>query len=219
VSSLNVINEIDAMYDKGVTSHQNGLHVCGVCGKVYKTLKAAQKHMERKDCYKLFDLVKDTMHETKAYTLYKTLVSALNPNARVTLNIFRKSPMYNPVVRFSMYCSLNEVFSTDIYVSWLNEIKGIEQVNAILSEGIKDDTLREFRLFAHKHELMPSELYYQRYKDLLMEDDDFLVRSIEKAKIGAIFIAKEATFPFVERMEALPMDYQLRLQQLYEAIR
>lgn len=216
--TVKTMNDIDAMYDAGMKKLNNGLLLCPVCGKSYKCQIAANKHIAARDCHSMKDLVKGTVHEVKGYAMYQLLVSNLNPSARITLTTFQKSPMYNPVMKFTMFCSLHAVFDCNVYLSWLNEIKKFVHVNQILKEGIREDNLREFRLFAQKYNLIPSEKIYNAYREDLLTDDEYLVRCIEKAQIGLNFLARQEDFPFEERLAALPVDYQNRITEIAEAI-
>lgn len=218
MTTLRTMNDVNAVYDQGIKTLKNGLLVCPMCEKTYKNELAAHKHVNERNCHKMIDVVKDTLHETKGYGLYKNLIAALKPNAQLSLATFRKSPMYNSVMRFTMFCSLHEVFSSDIYVAFLNEIKKIEQVNAILSAGVKEENLREFRIFAQQYDLIPSESYYSKYRDDLINDDDFFIRSIEKSRIGLRFLAAQSDFDFEDRFDKLPIDYQNRLKSILEQI-
>lgn len=216
--SIKTMNDVGALYEKGMKKLKNGLLVCPVCEKSYRCELSANKHLNARNCHKMQDLVKGTLHETKGYAMYQLLVSNLNPSAKLSLQTFQKSPMYNPVMRFTMFCSLHSVFDCDVYLSWLNEVKGLEQVNTILKEGIREDNLREFRIFAQKHSLMPSEKIYDAYREDLLTDDEYLVRCIEKAQISLKFLASREDFPFEERLANLPIDYQIRITEIAEAI-
>lgn len=214
------LNDIDALYDAGPKIMKNGAIQCPVCEKIYQSETAAKKHVEKRNCHDLKKVIEGTIFEMKAYALYKMLLAALNDKAKVSMSTFRKSPLYKPVARFSMFCSANEVFSMDTYVAYLNEIKGIEHVGAILSEGIKEKSLADFRLFAQRMNLIPSEDFYAKYRDDLLTDDNFLVRSIEKARISLQFLASLPVeeFDFCTRMENLPADYQNRLEELINTV-
>lgn len=218
MTELKTMNDVNAVYDQGYKTLKTGQFLCPMCGKLYKHEYAIKKHMEKRSCHSMLDVIKDTVHEAKAYSMYKILIAALQPNARVTLESYRKSPMYSPVARFTMYCSLNEVFSCDTYLAWLNEIKGFKTVNVILQQAILDENLREFRIFAHRHDLIPSDRFYDAYKNDLIEDDDFFIRSLERAKIGVRFLVAQKDFPLDERCDKLPIDYRMRLQQLMDGV-
>lgn len=221
MTTLKAFNDIGALYDAGPKILKNGIIMCPVCNKTYQTETGAKKHIEKRDCYRLIDEIKDTLHETKAYGIYQEVVAAINPKARVSINTFRKSPLYNQIARFSLFCSMHEVFDALEYLSFINMKKGLEDVRSALSAGLEEANLREFRILAHKYDIIPSDLFFQRYKDDLINDDDFFIRSVEKAKIGLKFLARKSEsgeFPFEERCESLPIDYQNRLTAILDVI-
>lgn len=218
MTKLKTLNDIDAIYEKGLKRLKNNLLVCPVCEKTYSNEAAAIKHLNARSCHKMQDVIAGTVHETKAYAMYKVIISSMKPDAQITLNTFRKSPLYNPIARFTMFCSLHAVFDADVYLAWLNEVKGFENVNTVLKEGVREDNLREFRLFAQKYNIIPSEKIYNAYREDLLTDDEYLVRCIEKAQIGLAFLASRDDFPFSERFESLPLDYQNRIKEIAEAI-
>lgn len=218
MTKLKTINDIDALYDKGLKKLKNGLLVCPVCEKTYSNEPAAIKHLNARSCYKMQDVISGTVHETKAYAMYKVIISSMKPTARISLSTFRKSPLYGPIARFTMFCSLHSVFDADVYLAWLNEVKGFENLHTVLKEGIREDNLREFRIFAQKYNIIPSEKIYNAYREDLLTDDEYLVRCIEKAQIGLVFLASRDDFPFSERFESLPLDYQNRIKEIAEAI-
>jgi len=217
-TSLKTMNDVNAVYDRGLKYLKNKLIVCPMCEKTYSSESAAIKHLNARSCHRMRDLIEGTVHETKAYAMYKVIISNMKPDAQISLSTFRKSPMYNPISRFTMFCSLHSVFDADVYLSWLNEVKKIENVNVILKEGVREDVLREFRIFAQKYNIIPSEKIYNMYRDDLLTDDEYLVRCIEKAQIGLVFLATRDDFPFTERFDKLPLDYQNRIREMAEAI-
>ena len=218
MTNLKTLNDIDAVYDKGLKYLKNKLMICPVCEKSYSSETAAKKHLEARNCHKMQDVISGTVHETKAYAMYKVIISSMKPDAKISLTTFRKSPLYNQIARFTMFCSLHSVFDADVYLAWLNEVKGIENVSTVLKEGVREDNLREFRIFAQKYDIIPSEKIYNAYRDDLLTDDDFLVRCIEKAQIGILFLADQPDFPFEDRLASLPLDYQNRVEAVIEAI-
>lgn len=218
MSNLKTFNDVDAIYAKGLRQLKNRLYVCPMCEKTYSSEAAGLKHVAAKKCHKMQQLIEGTVHETKAFVMYKVIVANLNPDAQLTLATFRKSPMYTPVARFTMFCSLHSVFDANVYLSYLNEYKEIENVNAILSAGILEENLRDFRLFAQKYNIIPSDTIYEKYREDLLTDDEYFVRCIEKAQIGLAYLARKEDFPFEERMASLPLDYQLRINEIAEAI-
>lgn len=218
MSNIKTINDVEALYEKGMKLHKNGLYECPVCGKTYKTKSGADAHIAKRDCYSLQDLYKDTVHEVKAYALYREFVAELQPKSRVNIASFRKSNMYNPITRFTLFCTLHQIFSSSLYVRWLNEIKGFEQVNLILSKGIEEPMMREFRVFLQANDLIPSESFYEKHEETLKTDDEFLVRSIETSRLGVIWYFKKLGDDLQDRMSSLPQGYQDRVNAVCRKI-
>lgn len=211
-NALNLINSIDKLYEKPIQKLKNGTFICPVCGKSYLSETPAVKHMEQKNCHKLKDIMAGTLSEARAYAIYKDVLAQVKPNVHPTMNMFRKSPLYNGFGRFVLFCSLHEVFDPLCYMDWLNQIKGIENLPALLSAGIKEANLHEFRIFAQIMELMNSEKFYNTYRDELLSDGAFFVRSVERAKISIKWLARQDDFPFDEYLSSLPVDYQMRIE-------
>ena len=213
-----VFNNIKDLYEQEYTKNDQGKFVCPVCGKVYKTEKAIQKHMNRQDCFTYLSLLKDTMTEVKVYTLYKNLVEAFNPKARVSFTRFRKSKQYKPCARFILFCHSNEVKEIETYIEWLSWSKNCSNMSSILSTGVKETVLREFRIHQQVTEDIKSQTFYERYKDDLKTDAHFLTRSIEKSHISVTYLATKEDFNFEETLQNLPVDYQQRIESLIQQI-
>lgn len=213
-STLKLIQDIEAIYEKPIIELKNKSFICPVCGKSYMKQHSAELHLARKSCHKLKDIVTGTLTEARAYEIYKDVLSNVNPRARISMNGFKKSPMYNSFVRFVMFCTLHEVFDPLCYLDWLNQIKNLQNLPLLLKVGIEEATVREFRTFAQVMELMNSQKFFDAYKEDLLTDDGFLVRSLEKAKISIKWLARSEEFPFAERMENLPIDYQNRIEEI-----
>lgn len=218
MNQIKLLRDMDEVYNKQIKELPAGGYICPVCGKSYVRKVAAENHLSNKDCHKLQDVIKDTLTEMRSYAIYKDVVSQVNPNAKVGLSQFRKSKLYNGFGRFSLFCTLHEIFDPLCYVDWLNQIKGYENLPLLLKKGAEEPILREFRLFSQVMELMDSEKFYGSYKEDLLTDDGFFVRSIEKAKISLKWLARKEDFPFDERLASLPVDYQNRIESLIQEL-
>ncbi len=218
VTTLKTVNDVEKLYAKGIIHLKNTDFLCPVCGKTYKHLHTAEKHLEKRDCHTMQQLMEGTIHEAKGLGLYQELIASLNPKATVSLAKFRKSTMYKPVMRFIMFCVIHQVFDIRVYLDWLNQIKAIHNLPTILSQGTEEPVLREFRDFAQLFSLMDSEKFFKMYGDRLRTDDDFFVRSIEKSLIGLIWLANHKDFPMDERVEGLPIGYKDRVMAVAEKL-
>jgi len=213
--TIKTINDLDKLYDAGVKEY-NGMFVCPVCEKEYKTKKGAESHVSKRDCYDLQDMFKSTQMELMAYGVYKELIMAASPNANMDIRTYRKSPYYNGTIRFVLFSNINEIAEQkQAYLTWLNEFKNCSNINSMLSAAIKESNLREFRLFLQKFpQFIESETYYKRHYDKLVSDGQFFIRSLEKAKVSLQFILNAPDFPFEQVMESMDADYQIRFEEL-----
>ncbi|MDA3806866.1 MAG: hypothetical protein PF440_03045 [Thiomicrorhabdus sp.] len=211
---IKVTNDIDKLYDSGSKSHADGTFSCPVCDKVYKTEKGITGHMTKRDCFSLLSIFKNTINETKGYAIYKQLIVAYKPTANVMINTFRKSPFYNGTLRFVAFSAIHGV-DFDMLV-WLHEYKKCNQINKILSEAIKESNLKEFRMFLQLNGeiLIDNGVFYGRYRDDMIEDEDYLVRSLEKAHISLAYLANKKDFPFDDVVSKLSYGYRMRFEQI-----
>ena len=213
--SIKTINDLDTLFEKGLIE-KDGVYECPVCKKQYKRKASAEAHLAKKDCYSLKDLFSGTMHETRAYAIYQELIGMMNPNARLTLNTFRGSPYYNGATRLTLFIALHTL--TDqrtTYLTWLNEFRGANSIHRIFSEGTKETNLRSFRSFLrHFPQFIESASYFERYKDILKNDEDFFIRSLETSKMSLDYILNRSDFPFERIMESMNNDNVMRFEAL-----
>lgn len=208
-------NDVSYLYESGLIENEDGTHTCPVCKKKYKNKKSAQKHLDKQDCYKIQDLFGGTEFEKQAFHLFKEILASTNPSARTTVSTFRKSKSYSQIVRFILFTSYHDVYDKGLYYSWLNDIIGIRYMTKILSEGIKESRLREFRRWLQSHpSYIDSETFLDRYKEDLIEDQHFFIRSIEKGHVSIEYLSKSNDFPFDEICANLYQDYYQRLMDL-----
>lgn len=212
---IKTLNDLDELFQQEPKKTDNG-YECPVCGKSYKGIKGITNHMKKEDCYSFLDMCKNTITETRAYVVYKELIARVNPKAKVSIVGFRKSPAYNGCCRFIMFVSLHELTDqSGVYLTWLAEIKNFNNIHALLSSAIKESFLREFRLFAQKFDqFIDSEKFYKTYRDEMIKDGKFFIRSLEKSKISLHWLLQQKDFPFEEVMGQLDADDQNRFETL-----
>lgn len=210
-AALKIFNDINALYEQDLIFNGEK-YACPVCKKEYKSEKRARKHLDKQDCFSYVDLLKNTLLEIKIFQLYKDLIASVNPRARATLQSFRKGTFYRSTSKFVIFCHIHEVKVMEDYITWLNQEKGFDMIQKILSQGIKESTLREYRSYQRKNEQIASEPFYEKYRDDLIEDGQFLTRSLEKSHISIRYLATRDDFPFEEILSNLPRDYQNRVE-------
>lgn len=210
---INTFNDISKLYERGLIE-QDGTYTCPVCGKVYKRLTSAQKHIEKQDCFSVKDIFANTVHEAKAFVLYKSIVSVRNEKAQLSLRVFRKGSLYKNCVKFTVFCNLHEVKVPEVYYMWLRDYRGLKYDNSILTEGQKESNLRDFRVFQQKHNYIDSEKFFETHNDSMLEDANFFIRSLEKSHLGLQWLMEKHPDYFEEVYSDLPADYQIRIEEL-----
>lgn len=215
---MTTLNDIDAIYDEGlIYSESEQTYTCPVCDKVYKCQSAAETHLLKRDCYSLKDIFDGTAQELRGYDLYATLIAKTNPRARVTVNTFRKSNYYTPVMRFLLFVDENELnHLREVYIDWLIDYANAQHINSLLSVGIRPSVLKEFRIFAQAFSeiLIDSETFFRQYREDFLEDSHFFLRSLEKAHIGLSYVANIEE-GFIESIYTdMPIVYQDRVDVL-----
>jgi len=206
------IHSIDTLYEGKRVEERDGQWICPVCSKVYKQKKSAENHLRKQNCHSVVDVFGDTEYEQKAFMFFKNLQANKGKGYRPTIKSFRKSRLYKGVVMYVVSCIANDVDQGLMY-SFLNEIVGFSHDNAILSNGQDMKWVKAYRSFVHNHpEISDSKEYYEQYGDVLIEEPDFLIQSIEKAKISAGWIEKKPKL--LRAVEDLPIGYRMRLMDI-----
>ena len=195
--NVRLMNDVSDLYNE-VPKENNGDFECPVCGKVYKTRAGIFKHMKEQDCAPAHLVFKGTATETVAHDLYAATVSQFMPRARKTLQAFRKSKVYKPYLRFALHGMQNKL-DVALLFEWILEKKKPMYVNAALSLGLKKSITDEFRMFLKQNpDLIPSEQFYESYKEDMKIFPDFLVRSLEKAQISIKYLHEVGFFNEVD---------------------
>lgn len=184
------LNSIEAIYDGKEIFELKGVFICPVCKKEYKREKAAITHLAEQGCYNIKTLIRGTFHEELARKMYTSIMADIAPNARTGMMSFRKNKMFAPVARYVMFCSIYEVKQTELYFAWIRDVRGYKHANAVLSNGIKHETLGKYRLWLREHpEYIENDKFVSRYDDIINPDSEdydphFLIRSIEKSHVS-----------------------------------
>lgn len=216
---IKTFNEVGRLYDRGLIQKDDSTFECPVCHKEYKSKVAGEKHVDKMDCYKMQDVFMDTEYEAMAHELYISVITNENPMARTGIRVFRKAKSYGPFLKFIIFTSYHQVSDKGLYYSWLNEIVGFRYTNKILSEGTNEGRLREYRLWLQRHpQYIDSQTFFERHAEALQNDQQFLIRSLEKSHIGIRYLMSAHGFDFDGVVDALDPGYYMRLQTLVEKV-
>jgi hypothetical protein len=215
------INDIDHLYDDALIEHSDGTFECKICGKTAKRRATIESHIDEKDCYNFIDMFQGTHNEVKAYKLYQAIIAELHPNSRVSIPIFRRSSHYRGTLKAVLFGNIHKLGSMlEEYARWMMDIKQIRGYNAVVKYLCNEENLREFRQFCRQNSdiMINSTQFYARYRDDLITDIHFFIRSLERAEIGLKFIINQKDFPLDDAIELLPADYAIRLEILLDEL-
>ena len=139
-----LFNEVNALFDKPIIKDPiSGNFICPVCGKNAKKESTITKHLEQKDCISLLDLCRDTVYEQKAFNFCK------ENEYNMTINVFRKSVVYNSALRFIMFaCSIET--DPDNLLCYIKSTKKIDLFLKALGQ-IDYVKAHEFRKWMYQH--------------------------------------------------------------------
>lgn len=218
---IRIINDADELFDDGPSrDFASGQFYCPVCKKYYKSEAGVKKHMKKRDCINYHSLFENTTTEMRAYKLFVALINEVNPNARVSIQVFRKSTSYNSVMRFlSFLLYHNGLHLCDMYIAWIIEMKNATYINKILKLANDLKRFEEFKVDVHAFDLMSPEAVKKNVDqsiEQIREDNGYLLRLIENCKIpiSAVFIIPELE----EIADNLPAEYKIRLQELMDKV-
>lgn len=217
MSVFDVTNDIDALYQQDIHKNSSGFFVCPVCSKKYKTDSGIKKHMSEKDCYDIKSLLLGTQIEQNAHEFFQSM----NDDRRISMFLFRRNNSYKSILKFILFCIVNEIQDVGLYFSYVDQIilNGKCRINKILSDARKVSMVRDYRVFLHKNpDNIDSDEFLERYRDDLIAEPKFLIRSIEKAHVAISVIIESGDEELLEAVNGLPQDYYNRLEDLYERI-
>lgn len=214
MKDIKTFNDVPSLYEEPLIYRDDGTIECPVCHKEYKREKSAIKHYEKQDCYNAVDVFKDTPYESYAFDLYEQIVYLKNSRAYVSKKTFRKSPSYRLAIQFILTCFSYEIPDIGEYYIYLKEVEGMNKINLCLSKGTHEDKIHAYRFYRHKNGLIESRSFYDKYKEELTNDEEFLLESIIKSNISVTFVSNSSTLMNV--VENMPIGYRIRLQDYLE---
>lgn len=210
------IADVDELYEKDIVKVGNEFH-CPVCKKPYKSLKAAETHLAKKSCADYRALYEGTEGELFGAKIYKYIMAEVSPKTKPTITMFKKSKSYNMVMRFVTFLNYHRMGNLyDNYISWLFLRKNAKHMNQVLKYGTEGATLREFKLEFQALDLIDSKNYISIHKDRLIEDPEFLVRSVELCRLGVLALLRYEFFS--EVIDKMPIGYQDRLYEFSDEV-
>ncbi len=203
---------------------------CSVCRKKYKREGAAQKHVDKQDCFKYQDMFQGTLVEPILFDLFQqSMVTDSHGKFIATLTKFRKSSSYTIYAKFWLFCFRNNMSTIQInhFFCYLidesfrkyNSYEGKKLFSsAIISKGTNETSLVEYRKACINgnctHDI--SNEFYEKYEETLGKDVTFTIRSLERGDITYKVLFDNIDFD--EFVEKLSMAEQKTLESFLETV-
>jgi hypothetical protein len=215
MSIVPLMNDIEHIYTDAKPIFKKGGYNCPVCKKEYKQEKRCQSHIDEQDCYNVKTLFQGTHREEMARKLFMAIMADSGSQARTSLMAFRKHKTYGAMIKFSVFCSVHEVKSPELYYAWVRDVKGFKMVNAILKQGRGEGTVHSFRTWLHQNpHYIDNDVFMDRNENCLQEDTKFFILSVEKAHISPAYYMQFHGIDQYTVIASLPLDYQIRFQEI-----
>ena len=187
------LNNVDELYNSGLIVTDDGWK-CPVCEKNYKINGFAQKHLDKRDCFTMVHLFRDTDLEPSIRTIANHLVAQyIGARAFRSMKSFRKSRYYNPVAKIMLYNILNGVNDIEKYIMWGMDHCGNGEfwhLTKFLGRDILSLT-DYYRYKIRNITIEEQEKFYHKMKYELHTNSIFLIRSLEKGDITLLFLAEK----------------------------
>lgn len=208
---MTMLNDLDKIYDIDISKCRSlkGGYICPVCNGAYKTESTFEKHLSQQSCYNIETLVKDSDVEREAFKWYKEIKEASSNLSVYNLATFRKDRLYKSIIQTVVFCLKNSEDRFMKYLAFMMLEKNYKTVNGALSNMRKESNLRDYRMHLQKTDDIDDELFVSQQYDNLMADQQFLVRSLEKALLS---IHTFVTWDVESIMNDMPIEYKERIK-------
>lgn len=204
IHDLEMANDLWEMYNRDIIEAGEEF-VCPVCSKRYKTKKGAESHLAKKNCAKAVDVFSGTLVEEDGLALFCELTGARG------MSVFRKSKLYPSITQFIAFCFLNKIDEVGLYLSFvMAERDEKETIMASLKWAANEKFLVKFRKFIHDNPEY-TEDYFKRNRDELLNDEKYLVKSVELARVSINHILDDEELN--EKIKTMPIAYFERMMR------
>lgn len=215
---MQILNDIDKLYEITPSHHKTmkGGYICPICNNPYVTEDGFVKHLAKKDCYDIKALVKGTSLEDTAYKWYVEVKESESGRAVYNINTFRKDRLFASYIKTVIYCIQNDETRFMKYLAYMMLVKNYKTVGGAMKAMLKVVHLREYRLYLQKVNDIEDDAFIERYHDDLIDDQQFLVRSLEKAHLS-IHTFMEVGMTML--LEDMPIDYKDRIMAIVDHVK
>src|SRR5690554_5255835 len=197
------MNDVSHLFKEPVKQDKEGRFACPVCGKKYSTRAGVYRHIGEEACAPAHLMFADTVTEDVAYDLFVETVGYYNKHQRFGIGSFRKSKYYKGVTALALHCMSNKV-NAQLFCDWIRLVKKPRYYNHLLSLGMKDSSLVDFRKhLVRNEELIDSEQFFEQNEEMLLKNTPFLIRSIQRGDIGLDFCMDHNDIDLGSRVESM----------------
>ena len=205
-------NDISYLFEQQPECDWNKMEfTCPVCNKKYRTRAGLEKHMKQQDCAPATKIFADTLTEDLSLAFFKETVGEYNPKQRTSLKALRASKSYKPLMRYILHCMANKQ-DPYMFFYWITKQKKPKYYNQALSMGLKDSTLIEYRNFLiYNQHLIESEDFFEHNEQEVLNDDWFLVRSLERGDVGLDYCINSENIDLMKRVENMSVGVRSSL--------
>jgi len=209
--TVEIVNDLEAMFVGDVVPSDDGSFKCPVCEKSYKRKANAEKHFAEKLCYSYRNMFKGTETEGHLYTIYKQLRTTQYGTS--SFFKFQKSKQYDIIARFHIFCYDNNVREQFSYIQYgldrfSDDVKSAFQILPILT---KESILKDYYYWRRCNvSVDESDMFVNSNRDRLLEDKNFMLRSLERGDVGLQYLIDNFGTPAI--IEGLSYVQEERLE-------
>lgn len=211
---MKLFNEIDDIFSREIICHSNSFE-CPVCGKFYKKESSIKSHFEKKDCFSYRNLFDGTIIEQELFSIFKSLKS--NSYGIYNLTKFKKSKEFVFLSKLYMFTLSNKIPSIVDYINFgLNTMRASSPF-IIINMLCKESSVKKY--FKWRQNNTPKDesiKFILSHRDNLTEDNDFLLRSLERGDILVDDVIELLGIErFTDKFNSIESD---RLQYILESV-
>ena len=179
---IKLYHTLDEIYQQGAIVSFSNKPQCSVCKKEFASTKNVDKHMAKRNCYKLSDVFYNTVFEKKMYDLFLSLQH--NNRKYNSLKTFRSLPLYNTIARLFDFCIKHKVSDITLYANFCLGKYHVLGNKIALEKGHKIEALDAFRQHLRLYpEYINSADFIERHRARLNTDLTFVGDSLRRADI------------------------------------
>lgn len=216
-----MLNTISSLYEgkELIRDYSADTIICPVCKKAYKNQKSAEKHLEKRECFRPADVFGWTWVEREAFDL----AAEIKETGRFSLAIFRKSSLYLAANRFVIFCSAEEVIDPLLYYAYVRDVhigKRVQPARVLQVAVDESKAIHGYRGWIQQHpehNAHNDEVFLQRLKHLDEEANvpATIVGGISRGHVSLSFLRQRG---YLDDVGEWPGSSRFALQGVMEKL-